>query len=71
MDFFIEIISNETVHFVTEVNCLLNNTCVWQRLFFSHKFVMIICQSKKEKVLVVECRGHDAARLQNVDHLHG
>ncbi|VVA29736.1 PREDICTED: AT3G29280 [Prunus dulcis] len=26
---------------------------------------------KKEKVVVVECRGHDAARLQSIDHAHG
>ncbi|RZR95834.1 hypothetical protein BHM03_00024730 [Ensete ventricosum] len=28
-------------------------------------------QSRKEKVIVVECRGHDCARFQNVDHAHG
>jgi hypothetical protein len=22
-------------------------------------------------MVVVECKGHDAARLQNVDHVHG
>ncbi|KAG9439327.1 hypothetical protein H6P81_019492 [Aristolochia fimbriata] len=27
--------------------------------------------SKRERVVVVECRGHDAARFQNVDHVHG
>ncbi|OMO73231.1 hypothetical protein CCACVL1_17382 [Corchorus capsularis] len=26
---------------------------------------------KKEHTVVVECRGHDAARFQNVDHAHG
>lgn len=28
-------------------------------------------QSSKEQVVVVERRGHDAARLCNVDHAHG
>ncbi|KAJ8637433.1 hypothetical protein MRB53_011700 [Persea americana] len=27
--------------------------------------------SKKEQVAVVECRGHDAARFQNIEHAHG
>ncbi|KAJ0973832.1 hypothetical protein J5N97_015813 [Dioscorea zingiberensis] len=27
--------------------------------------------SKKERVVVVERRGHDAARLQDIDHAHG
>ncbi|KAK1352378.1 Tubulin glycylase [Heracleum sosnowskyi] len=27
--------------------------------------------SKRERDVVVECRGHDAARLCNVDHAHG
>ncbi|KAJ1297891.1 hypothetical protein BS78_01G412600 [Paspalum vaginatum] len=35
------------------------------------KLAIIDFKSKREKVLVVECRGHDAARLQNIDHLHG
>ncbi|KAG2553238.1 uncharacterized protein LOC120652964 isoform X1 [Panicum virgatum] len=35
------------------------------------KLTIIDFKSKREKVLVVECRGHDAARLQNIDHLHG
>ncbi|TXG57625.1 hypothetical protein EZV62_015454 [Acer yangbiense] len=26
---------------------------------------------KKEQVVVVECRGHDAARFHNIDHAHG
>ncbi|XP_062151094.1 uncharacterized protein LOC133859636 isoform X3 [Alnus glutinosa] len=26
---------------------------------------------KKEQALVVECRGHDAARFHNIDHAHG
>ncbi|RXH69234.1 hypothetical protein DVH24_037018 [Malus domestica] len=26
---------------------------------------------KKERVVVVECRGHDAARLPSIDHAHG
>uniref|UniRef100_J3MCN9 Uncharacterized protein n=1 Tax=Oryza brachyantha TaxID=4533 RepID=J3MCN9_ORYBR len=28
-------------------------------------------ENKQEKVVVVECRGPDAARLQNIEHLHG
>lgn len=35
------------------------------------KLSIIDFKSKTEKVVVVECRGHDAARLQNIDHLHG
>uniref|UniRef100_A0ACD5TW56 Uncharacterized protein n=1 Tax=Avena sativa TaxID=4498 RepID=A0ACD5TW56_AVESA len=35
------------------------------------KLSIINFKRKTEKVVVVECRGHDAARLQNVDHLHG
>ncbi|XVF58387.1 hypothetical protein PTKIN_Ptkin07bG0062300 [Pterospermum kingtungense] len=27
--------------------------------------------SKKERTVVVECRGHDAARFRNIDHAHG
>ncbi|KAM7516728.1 hypothetical protein LguiA_006311 [Lonicera macranthoides] len=27
--------------------------------------------SKRERDVVVECRGHDAARLSNIDHAHG
>ncbi|XP_068654558.1 uncharacterized protein [Aristolochia californica] len=27
--------------------------------------------SKRERAVVVECRGHDAARFRNVDHAHG
>ncbi|XP_059640840.1 uncharacterized protein LOC132282995 [Cornus florida] len=27
--------------------------------------------SKKERTVVVECRGHDAARFCNIDHAHG
>nr|CAB3501373.1 unnamed protein product [Digitaria exilis] len=50
---------------------LIKLTIIDFKVGFSHKFVMIICQSKKEKVLVVVCRGHDAARIQNIDHLHG
>ncbi|KAK9105336.1 hypothetical protein Scep_022180 [Stephania cephalantha] len=26
---------------------------------------------KKERDVIVECRGHDAARFQNIDHAHG
>uniref|UniRef100_A0A0E0KAC4 methionine--tRNA ligase n=1 Tax=Oryza punctata TaxID=4537 RepID=A0A0E0KAC4_ORYPU len=35
------------------------------------KLSIIDFKNKREKVVVVECRGHDAARLQNIDHLHG
>ncbi|XP_042970600.1 uncharacterized protein LOC122303094 isoform X3 [Carya illinoinensis] len=28
-------------------------------------------QRKKEQSLVVECRGHDAARFHSIDHAHG
>lgn len=35
------------------------------------KLSIIDYSRKKEQVVVVECRGHDAARFQNVDHAHG
>ncbi|KAL5217984.1 hypothetical protein ABZP36_018668 [Zizania latifolia] len=35
------------------------------------KLSIIDFKNKQEKMVVVECRGHDAARLQNIDHLHG
>ncbi|XP_008785951.2 uncharacterized protein LOC103704452 [Phoenix dactylifera] len=35
------------------------------------KLSIIDYASKRERVVVVECRGHDAARLQNIDHVHG
>ncbi|CAF2008377.1 unnamed protein product [Brassica napus] len=28
-------------------------------------------KSKKEQTVVVECKGHDAARINNVEHAHG
>ncbi|GJN30936.1 hypothetical protein PR202_gb19283 [Eleusine coracana subsp. coracana] len=58
-------------------NCTLSSERETRMFFFllfsllSRKTMMLMWQSKKEKVIVVECRGHDAARLQNVDHLHG
>ncbi|VAH88979.1 unnamed protein product [Triticum turgidum subsp. durum] len=35
------------------------------------RVLFLFYHRKTEKVVVVECRGHDAARLQNIDHLHG
>ncbi|CAN0892460.1 hypothetical protein LINGRAHAP2_LOCUS17550 [Linum grandiflorum] len=35
------------------------------------KLTIIDYNRKKEQDVVVECRGHDAARLCNVDHAHG
>ncbi|CAD5176093.1 unnamed protein product [Musa acuminata subsp. malaccensis] len=35
------------------------------------KLSIIEYARRKEKVIVVECRGHDCARFQNVDHAHG
>ncbi|KAG6477574.1 hypothetical protein ZIOFF_066841 [Zingiber officinale] len=35
------------------------------------KLSIIDFTNKREKVVVVECRGHDAARFKNVDHAHG
>ncbi|XP_050383189.1 uncharacterized protein LOC126799972 isoform X1 [Argentina anserina] len=35
------------------------------------KLAIIDYNKKKEKVVVVECRGHDAARLNSIDHAHG
>ncbi|XWS32936.1 hypothetical protein CRYUN_Cryun22dG0033600 [Craigia yunnanensis] len=35
------------------------------------KLTIIDYNSKKEHTVVVECRGHDAARFRNIDHAHG
>ncbi|TQD81705.1 hypothetical protein C1H46_032722 [Malus baccata] len=35
------------------------------------KLGIIDYNKKKERVVVVVCRGHDAARLQSIDHAHG
>ncbi|KAH7652405.1 PurM-like C-terminal domain-containing protein [Dioscorea alata] len=35
------------------------------------KLSIIDYVSKREQTVVVECRGHDAARFQNIDHAHG
>ncbi|KAI0498045.1 hypothetical protein KFK09_021286 [Dendrobium nobile] len=35
------------------------------------KLSIIDFASKKERVAVVECRGHDAARFQSIGHAHG
>ncbi|CAL1362237.1 unnamed protein product [Linum trigynum] len=35
------------------------------------KLTIIDYNSKKEQDVMVECRGHDAARLSNIDHAHG
>ncbi|KAK1268476.1 hypothetical protein QJS04_geneDACA006905 [Acorus gramineus] len=35
------------------------------------KLTIIDYSSKRESVVVVECRGHDAARFNNIDHAHG
>ncbi|XP_010258157.1 PREDICTED: uncharacterized protein LOC104598007 isoform X2 [Nelumbo nucifera] len=35
------------------------------------KLTIVDYSRKKERVVVVECKGHDAARFQNIDHAHG
>ncbi|KAF6171725.1 hypothetical protein GIB67_007246 [Kingdonia uniflora] len=35
------------------------------------KLTIIDYSRKRERVIVVECKGHDAARLHNVEHVHG
>ncbi|KAF8399558.1 hypothetical protein HHK36_015425 [Tetracentron sinense] len=35
------------------------------------KLTIIDYNRKKERVVIVECRGHDAARFHNIDHAHG
>ncbi|XP_031263781.1 uncharacterized protein LOC116122015 [Pistacia vera] len=35
------------------------------------KLTVIDYNRKKEQAVVVECRGHDAARFHNIDHAHG
>ncbi|XP_009629911.1 uncharacterized protein [Nicotiana tomentosiformis] len=35
------------------------------------KLTIIDYNKKRERDVIVECRGHDAARIHNVDHAHG
>ncbi|CAN7079980.1 unnamed protein product [Brassica oleracea var. botrytis] len=35
------------------------------------KLTIIDFNSKKEQTVVVECKAHDAARINNVEHAHG
>eukprot|EP00262_Sarcandra_glabra_P016696 TRINITY_DN5526_c0_g1_i1.p1 TRINITY_DN5526_c0_g1~~TRINITY_DN5526_c0_g1_i1.p1 ORF type:complete len:202 (-),score=40.80 TRINITY_DN5526_c0_g1_i1:43-648(-) len=35
------------------------------------KLTIIDYSSKRERVVIVECKGHDAARFHNIDHAHG
>ncbi|KAK1292731.1 hypothetical protein QJS10_CPB17g00709 [Acorus calamus] len=35
------------------------------------KLTVIDYSGKRERVVVVECRGHDAARFNNIGHAHG
>lgn len=35
------------------------------------KLIIIDYNRKRERDVIVECRGHDAARIQNVQHAHG
>ncbi|ESQ32576.1 hypothetical protein EUTSA_v10005014mg [Eutrema salsugineum] len=35
------------------------------------KLTIIDYNSKKEQTIVVECKGHDAARINDVEHAHG
>uniref|UniRef100_A0A2P2NY89 Uncharacterized protein LOC8258245 isoform X1 n=1 Tax=Rhizophora mucronata TaxID=61149 RepID=A0A2P2NY89_RHIMU len=35
------------------------------------KLTIIDYNSRKEQVVVVECRGHDAAQFHSIDHAHG
>ncbi|TMW92206.1 hypothetical protein EJD97_013355, partial [Solanum chilense] len=35
------------------------------------KLTIIDYNRKRERDVIVECRGHDAARIQNVQHAHG
>ncbi|XP_010528384.1 PREDICTED: uncharacterized protein LOC104805498 isoform X2 [Tarenaya hassleriana] len=35
------------------------------------KLTIIDYISKKERAVVVECKGHDAARIHDIDHAHG
>ncbi|XP_021297610.1 uncharacterized protein LOC110426658 [Herrania umbratica] len=35
------------------------------------KLTIIDYSGKKEHAVIVECRGHDAARFHNIDHAHG
>ncbi|KAJ3669815.1 hypothetical protein LUZ60_010139 [Juncus effusus] len=53
----------------TEISC--ERECSRGEDYRLIKLSIIDYSSKREKVVVVECKGHDAARLQNVDHVHG
>ncbi|KAI4320400.1 hypothetical protein MLD38_033886 [Melastoma candidum] len=35
------------------------------------KLSILDFQTKQEQDMIVECKGHDAARFQNADHAHG
>ncbi|KAG9159619.1 hypothetical protein Leryth_013606 [Lithospermum erythrorhizon] len=35
------------------------------------KLTILDYKNKKERDVIVECKGHDAARIQNVEHAHG
>ncbi|KAJ4800901.1 hypothetical protein LUZ62_052147 [Rhynchospora pubera] len=53
----------------TEISC--ERECSRGEDYRLIKLSIIDYASKRERVVVVECKGHDAARLQNVDHVHG
>jgi hypothetical protein len=62
---------HKLIHILWKRSSEIEITCFFVFSLLSHKTMTHMWQSKREKVIVVECRGHDAARLQNVDHLHG
>lgn len=45
--------------------------CIYSFIFSIPLIVSNILQRKKEQALVVECRGHDAARFHSIEHAHG
>lgn len=55
--------------------CIL--TCCFPFVFFIysniylHMIIFFIFQSKREQTVIVECRGHDAARFHSIDRAHG
>lgn len=53
----------------TEVEC--ERECSHGEDYRVIKLTIIDYDSKKEKEVVVECRGHDAAKICTIDHAHG
>lgn len=51
----------------SKLNCVVSHDSFLVTLFF----LCILQQRKKERDVILERRGHDAARLRTIDHAHG